>query len=304
MRNVMFLLFLCLLLLASCSDDDGTTPTPTPDLYTAFGALEQVTVQGYDGDIMEPFISRDGAYLFFNSNGTNKDIFYASYDEAADRFTYIGPISVLNSPAVDGVPTLDDDGRFYYISTLNYPPSGASIFDTIYVGDFEPRSIDIVENLAVVPNLDQETFGHLNFDVEISPDGRRLYFVDGVFSGNAYPDSSDFVYALDTGSGFVRQADSAAVFAAINTTDLEYAACISRDGLEFFFTRLDRQALTTTLWRATRAGLTEPFDPPRQVAGLDGFYEAATLSPDEKRLYFHRLNPATGAFELYRMTRS
>jgi len=37
----------------------------------------------------------------------------------------------------------------------------------------------------------------------ISRDGALLYFVDGVFSGNPYPDVSNFVYAVDAGSGFV-----------------------------------------------------------------------------------------------------
>ncbi len=294
-----------LLILAGCGGSDVESPPPAPPgEYTAFVNPELVPIQGYTADIMEPFFSRDGRYLFFNNMGIgDKDIYYATYDSQTDVFTFADTLTVLNSPAVEGVPTLDDNNRLYYISTFNYPPGGAGIFDTIYVGDFDPGNPQLVTNLAVVPNLAENIFGHLNFDTEISPDGRTLYFVDGVFSGAAFPDASNFVYAVDSGSGFVRQADSAAVFSTLNTTDLEYAACISQDGLEFFYTRLVLATQETEMWRATRPAISAPFGVPRQVAGISGFVEAPTLSPDEKQLYYHRRNPVTNVFELYRVTR-
>ncbi len=303
-RFINHLVLLMLSLLVACGGGGGSSPAPSvPADYTAFGAPEQVLIQGYVGDIMEPFISRDGNYLFFNDMGVNKDIYSASYDSPSDTFTYVAPFSVLNTPAVEGVPTLDDNGRFYYISTFNYPPNNASIFDTIYVGDFDPLSVNIVNNLAVVPNLDEDTLGHLNFDIEVSPDGTTLYTVDGTFSGNPFPDVSNFFYAVDSGSGFVRQPDSGTIFANINTSDLEYAACISRDGLEFFFTRLELATLTTSMWRATRSSLTSAFGVPLKISGLSGFFEAPTLSPDEKILYFHLRKAGEVNFDLYRMVR-
>ena len=210
---------------------------------------------------------------------------------------------MINTPAVEGVPTLDNNNRFYYISTYNYPPANASILATIYVGDFDPASPSIVNNLAVVPNLEEGILGHLNFDVEVSPDGATLYFVDGVFSGNPFPDVSNFVYAVDSGSGFVRQPDSPAIFAAINTDELEYAACISRDGLEFFFTRLELATLETTIHRATRPSVSAAFGTPQRISAISGFVEAPALSADEKELYYHRLNADTDKFELWRVTR-
>ena len=303
--RICFLIVPLILLLAACGGGGDSEPNIMiePTFYTAFGAPELVQIAGYTGDVMEPFISRDGNYLFFNDFGSNKDIHYASYDSTTDSFTYLGPISALNTTAVEGVPTLDDSGRFYYVSTYNYPPNNANILDTIYVGDFDPATQALVNNLALVPNLAAGTFGHLNFDVEVSPDGSTLYTVDGVFSGNTYPDSSNFVYAVDSGSGFELQTDSAAIFANINTPDLEYAACISRDGLELFFTRLTLPDLATGMYRATRPNPIAAFDVPLRIAGLDGFYEAPALSADEKQLYFHRKNQTSGRFELYRLTR-
>jgi len=293
------------LLLAACGSTEVESPAEIPPAnYTEFDTPEPVLIQGYDSDIMEPFFSRDGKYLFFNDMGTdNKDIFYATYDENTDTFTFAGAIAVVNTPAVEGVPTLDNNYRFYYISTFNYPPATANILDTIYVGDFDPALPAVVANLAVVPGLGEQTLGHLNFDVEVDPTGSILYYVDGIFSGNAFPDVSNFVYAVDSGSGFVKQADSPVIFGNINTGDLEYAACISQDGLEFFFTRLKLATLDFGMYRATRSSVSSAFGIARQLDQVSGFVEAPTLSPDEKQLYYHRLNPTTNIFELYRVTR-
>ena len=65
---------------------------------------------------MEPFISRDGAYLFFNDSGSDKDIYYATYIDDT-TFQFQGDITDINTAAVDGVPTMDNLGKFYYVST-------------------------------------------------------------------------------------------------------------------------------------------------------------------------------------------
>ncbi|GAB4230720.1 MAG: hypothetical protein Tsb0032_37060 [Kiloniellaceae bacterium] len=225
--------FLTCLLLWACGGGGGSAPVSGGN-DTTFANPTQVTVAGYSGDIMEPFVSRDGSVLFFNDNGSDKDIFYATWDVGTATWQFQGCLDSIASPAVDGVPTMDDNRRFYYISTDNYPAS----LETIYVGDYDPTDPAIIVNVTSAGNLGEGIPGHLNFDVEVSADGRTLYYDDGIFSGQSFPDAADFVYARDDGSGFVRAADSAQVFASINTADLEYAACISRDEREFFFTRL------------------------------------------------------------------
>jgi hypothetical protein len=264
--------------------------------YTAFGNPELVTVTGYSSNIMEPFISRDGAYLFFNDNGSNKNIYYATFVNAT-TFQYAGPISAINTSAVEGTPTMDVSNNFYYISTANYPTT----FDTLYTGTWNSST---VTGSAAVTGLAITTPGFINFDVEVSPDGSTLYFDDGDFrGGNNFPDAANIAIAVYTGSGFARIPNSSTIMANVNTADLEYAPAISADGLELFFTRLDLNSMGTGIYRAARSNAGSPFETPQLVSAINGFVEGPALSPDEKSLYYHRLNTTTVKFELYRVTR-
>src|SRR5271156_5547553 len=54
-----------------------------PVTFGTFTNPEPVTIQGYTGDAMEPFVSLDGNYLFFNSSnsppaGTYTTLYYAT----------------------------------------------------------------------------------------------------------------------------------------------------------------------------------------------------------------------------------
>lgn len=273
-------------------------PPPSTD-YTAFGNPELVTIIGYNGDAMEPFVSRDGVYLFFNNNGANKDIFYSAFINATS-VQYQGPIPSINTAAVEGTPTTDTASRFFYVSTANYNPPTA--YDTLYSGTWNGSS---VTDVAAVSGLARTTPGLVNFDIEVSPDGAILYFADGVFSGgNAFPDSADIAIAVASGNGFVRDPNSSVILANVNTTtDLEYAPAISADGRELFFTRANLNTSQLRIYRATRASSTAAFAAPQLVSAITGFVEGPTLTPDEKSLYFHRENPGTGRFQIYRVTR-
>ena len=57
----------------------------------------------------------------------------------------------------------------------------------------------------------------MNFDVEVSADGRTLYFVDGVFSGKPTPDKADIAIAVRDGAGFRRLSGSAELLKNVNT---------------------------------------------------------------------------------------
>jgi len=275
----------------------GSNSAPMYD-YTAFSNPELVTVNGYSGDIMEPFISRDGAYLFFNDNGGGKDIFYATFDNAT-TFQYAGPITAINTVAVEGTPTLDLNNKFYFVSTAYYDPP--TTYDTLYGGTWNGST---VTGSAPLSGLANPTPGFVNFDIEVSPDGSTIYFDDGYFSGGKnFPDAADIAIAVDAGSGFTRIPNSPTIMANVNTVDLEYAPAISSDGRELFFTRLDLNVMETAIYRATRANTSDPFGMPLLVSAISGFVEGPALSPDEKSLYYHKLNTNTGKFELYRVTR-
>ncbi len=302
MESRVLVILLAVLFVGCSSGGGGSTASPMPPPstdYTAFGNPELVTIVGYDGDAMEPFVSRDGVYLFFNNNGTNKDLFYSAFIDATS-VQYQGAIASLNSAAVDGTPTMDTASRFYYVTTANYNPP--TTYDTLYSGTWNGSS---VTGAAAVSGLAMTTAGFANFDIEVSPDGATLYIVDGDFSGgNAFPDSADIAIAIASGTGFMRDPNSSAYLANVNTTThLEYAPAISADGLELFFTRVDLSTSEVQIYRATRATSTAAFATPQLVSAITGFVEGPALSPDEKSLYYHRENPDTGRFEIYRVTR-
>lgn len=288
-------LILPIFFITSC----GAVSAPPPR-YTAFSNPEIVTILDYSDDVMEPFISFDGTYLFFNNAGgpTNKDLFYAtSVDDTT--FQFQGAIADINTAAVDGVPTMDAANTFYYVSIANYNPP--TTYDTLYVGTWNGST---VTGSTPLTGLAITMPGFVNFDIEVSPDGNTLYFNDGDFTGgNNFPDEANIVIALDSGSGFARDPNSTTIMTSVNTDNLEYAPAITADGLELFFTRFDLGTMEARIYRAARSNNNSAFGTPRLVSAIDGFAEGPTLSPDEKSLYYHRLNTSTNRFEIYRVTR-
>jgi Tol biopolymer transport system component len=260
-----------------------------------------ITITDYNGDAMEPFISRDGAYLFFNNNTggpTDKDLFYATFVNGT-TFQYRGAIDAVNSPTVDGAPTMDDANNFYYVSTANYNPPAA--YETLYVGTWNGSTVTGGTPLS---GLTITTPSLIYFDIDVSPDGSTLYLSEGDFTGGSgVPSAADIVMAVDSGSGFTLDPNSAVIMASVNTTKLEYAPAISADGLELFFTRFDPNTAEARIYRATRSNKSNAFGVPQLVPAIEGFVEGPAFSPDEKSLYYHRENTGTGRFEIYRVTR-
>ena len=296
------LTFALIFVVAACSSDDPSPSDPgdppLPDPYTAFTNPELVTITGFNDHAMEPFISRNGTHLFFNNFVPNKDLFYATYVDDT-TFEFKGAIGALNTPAVEGAPTMDANNRFYYVGTSTYAPP--QDYDTLHGGTWDGLT---VVGSSPLTGLAIPTPGLLNFDIEVSPDGTTIYFNDGDFrGGNGFPDRDTISIAVDAGSGFVRDPNSATIMASVNTEELEYAPCISADGRELFFTRLELSTLETAIYRTTRAEIGDAFGAPQLVSAISGFVEGPTLSPDERSLYYHRRNPTTDRFEIYRVTR-
>lgn len=253
-----------------------------------------MAIHGYSGHAMEPFVSRDGRYLFFNNlnhPSVNTDIHYAErIDEL--NFRYRGPVEGVNTPALEGVPTMDRHGNFYFVSTRSHSQS----LSTVYRGRFAEGRVSGVE---LVPQLSSRKPGIVNFDVEASPDGATLYAVEGRFSGGPVPQSADLFIATRRGGGFARAPDSDSLLRNVNSDALEYAACISADGLALFFTRVV-QGLPQ-IYISKRPDIKAPFDKPKRLSAAEGFVEAPALSPDERSLYYHRRDGAL--FVIYRLTR-
>ena len=265
--------------------------------YTAFGPPQRVTIQGYSGHAMEPFITCDGRYLLFNNRNEpqdNTNLHYAIKKDVS-TFVYKGEIRGVNTASLEGVATMDRNGVFYFVSNRSYEKT----FSTVYRGKFKDGAIKDVE---IVPGISKQILWLVNFDVEISPDGNDLYFVDSRFAPGKGPQTADLVISHRKGNSFVRDPKSSEIMHNINTPALQYAACISANGLELFFTRYDLQiAPAPCIYRAARKNKHSPFDLPQRVNGIVGFVEGPTLSPDEKTLYYHKKDGER--FVLYKVTR-
>ena len=270
--------------LASCASSPDRS-LPESRLYAH---PQRVAILGYDGQAMEPFLSRDGRYLLFNNLNDPKVNTNLHYAERVDdlTFRYRGELRGVNTPALEGVASMDRRNTLYFVSTRSYESS----LSTIYRGVF---SAGRVAGVALVPGLSRRQAGQVNFDVEVSPDGNTLYFVDARF-GRSGPETADLVVAERRGADFVRRPDSAELLKNVNTEALEYAPCISADGLTLLFTRarLSLVGGSVAIYVAQRAHSTEPFGPPARLAALDGLVEAPTFAPDERAIYYHRKDGA------------
>jgi Tol biopolymer transport system component len=251
----------------------------------------RVALRGYNDHAMEPALSRDGRYLFFNNSNdpsVDTDLHWA---ERLDdlTFEYRGEIGGVNTAALEGVPSMDLHNVFYFVSTRSYDQTASTLFR----GSFSNGAVSGVE---LVSGVSANTPGQVNFDAEISPDGDTLYFVDSRF-GSAGPLTADIKIALRTGAAFERAKSD--LLQKINTDALEYAPAVSASGLEIFFTRAGGD--TPAIYAAWRTSASNPFGSPRRIAAATGFVEAPSLSADEKSLYYH--TKEAGIFVLYRLSR-
>ena len=200
---------------------------------------------------------------------------------------------------LDGVATVDHAGNLYFVSLRSY----STTLSTIYTATFTNGD---AFNATLVTNVSRMVPGWVDFDVEVSADGNTLYISEGFYSVNPFPDVSNFLIARKGTNGFSRVPESAAIFTNINTAALAYAACISSDDREFFFTRLNlaTNPPTVGIYRAARASPSDPFEPPQRVTAISGgFFEGPTLSPDGRILYYHRQDMGAGLFFLECVTR-
>jgi hypothetical protein len=280
-----------ILLVISCSSEIPAKERNSTLLK--FDSPKRVVVTGYTGDMMEPFISRDGHYLFFNNlnePSVNTNIFYA--EKINDTvFQYRGEVAGVNSAALDGVASMDRNNNFYFVSTRSYSQS----LSTIYHGDFNNGNVTAVD---IVPGISKQEPGIVNFDAEVSADGNALYFADGRFNATGQLQSADLVLAVKNGTGFQRLANSDKILAAVNTDKLEYAAGISADELTLFFTRLGSYspAFIPHIFYATRENKNVPFNKPNELVQAEGFVEAATFSGDSIIYYHKKENAGLGIY--------
>jgi Tol biopolymer transport system component len=308
MRAGIILSAAAFILLASPWSAPRATVRNAGPRYSPFGNPEMVQILGYNdnqgnrSDAMEPFISRDGSILFFNNSNSapNTELFWATRVNNATTFQFQGQILGVNVPGLNAVPSMDSDGNFFFITTRSYFSAGtAGYLSTIYSGPFSDGS---VAQVAPVSGVAAPQLGQVVFDDEISADGNTLYFTIGYFNGGNVPTKTTMEVANRSGNGFVVAPNSARIMAHINNRLLNYAADVSADELEFFFTRTNLKK-GPAIYMATRKSVNKPFGHVRRIKAITGFAEAPSISPDGLSLYYHWRNP-DGIFEIHRVTRT
>ncbi len=244
---------------------------------------------------MEPFLTRDGSTLFFNNLNSapeNTNLHWAARVNDS-TFQYNGELSGINTAALEAVASMDQSGKFYFVSDRIY----SSTLSTIYSSGFINGTIS---NISLVDGVSKNQGGWINFDVEVNADGTTLYLVDGRFDQSGGPYESDFFVATKNGNEFQRLPNSSDLLKNINTTALEYAAGISRDNLEFYFTRVAApltSSSTPEIFHASRRSSQDAFSVATKIETITGFAEAPTLSPDGRIIYYHKKE--NGKFVIY-----
>jgi len=282
------------LLIISCSKDNNAINQQLT--YPSFGSEIDVNIVGLSFDAMEPFISPDGNYLFFNNlnDGINTKLFYATKINNL-TFTFVGELSGTNqiaAPHLDAVADMDSNGNFYWTSTRNYPTE----LDNLFHGIFSSGSVMNIER--VHGDFNMNIPGWLIMDHGISLDGEFLYF------NNARFDSQDCQGACETNiavakkvkaTTFNKLQNSASILQNINDSNyIFYAPFISSDNLELYYTRyLKGQITPNTVFEicvAVRNNLLDSFSVPRVLFSetFSSLIEAPTLTVDKKIIYYHK----------------
>ncbi|MCU0607758.1 MAG: hypothetical protein MUF78_10160 [Candidatus Edwardsbacteria bacterium] len=303
MRTLLLAALACAGLLAGCSDPPPVGPPVQPDtttVYPAFGGEREVVITGYGGHAMEPFISGDGQALFFNSlnDGDSTSLYYAT--RVSDTsFACQGEVGGVNGtpPHLDAVASMDGSGRFYFVSTRDWP----GVLENIQAGDYAGGAVTGVA--PVTGDFYVSSPGWLVMDAEIGRGGDLLYYCNARFSGGAIPEEARLGVARRQGASFAKLAASDTLLGAINDTSyLVYAPASTADGRELYVTRMHKRMASTRICVSVRTDTARPFSAPRMLEISGSLVEAPTITADKRRIYYHKL-AGDGKYHVYTMTR-
>ena len=292
-KAILKIIFASFIIISCSSNDDAIIESL---VYPSYGSEIEVTINDLSFDAMEPFLSPNGNYLFFNNlnDGINTKLYYATKINDA-TFNYVGELLGSNqttTPHLDAVADMDSNGNFYWTSTRNYPDE----LNNLFHGNFSDGNISDISR--VEGDFNMNTPGWLVMDHGISLDGQFLYF------SNARLDESNCIGPCETILGVAQKNDalefntlpnSASILQNINDSDyIYYAPCVSSDNLELYFTRyLKGQITSGTVFEicvAVRSSSLSDFSVPKVLfsEAISDLIEAPTLTVDKKIMYYHR----------------
>jgi hypothetical protein len=293
------ILFCFIILIISCEKDNQGPEFPAS--YPEFKDEVEVIINGYSKDAMEPFISKGGHFLFFNSlnDGDSTSLYYAS--RLNDTvFEFKGEIVGVNGqvPHLDAVASMDDNDIFYFVSTRDYP----SVFENYQSGKFDNGIVTDVR--PVMGDFYIYNPGWLIMDAEISRDGSLLYYVNARFTGGPLPAEAILGIAEKQDSTFKKSSSSDDILKNVNDSNyLIYAPCISSDGNELYFTRIPKGVLITQICVSVRDDNTENFSAPQGLEIEGNSVEAPSLTDDGERLYYHKRLRRDDKYHIFTMKR-
>lgn len=286
-------------IIISCSKDNGIIESPGNENNINYVTPIKVKIIGYNGDEMEPFISPNGNYLFFNNknDGIDTKLFYASRVNDS-TFNYVGELSGANQTTtshLDAVADIDFHNNFYWTSTRDYPAN----FDNLHHGTFS--SGNIINIGRVHGDFYIYSPGWIMMDHGISYDGQFLYFNNALFNGSNCTGPCETrigVAQKDNDSTFTTLVNSEEILQHVNDTNYNnYAPCITKDNLELYYTRFPKGNLTSSslseICVVVRSSPTGIFSEPKVLLSdniLTSMVEAPTLTIDKQIMYYHKKN--------------
>jgi len=289
----------CIILTVSCKNE-----SQGPDIsvsYPEFTDEAEVIIDGYNRDAMEPFISENGNYLFFNSlnDGNSTSLYYATRVNDT-MFNFEGEVAGVNGPVphLDAVASMDKNNVFYFVSTRDYP----DVFENYQTGEFDSGVVTDVKPL--MGDFYIYDPGWLIMDAEINREGDLLYYVNAQFSGNPLPDQAHLGIAEKKDTIFETISSSDDILLNINDSKyLVYAPCISLDGNELYFTRIRKGVLITQICVSVRSDTIETFSTPQWIEIEGNSVEAPSLTDDGERLYYHKRLESDNKYHIFTMKR-
>ena len=296
---VQSIVFAIIVLIVNCGNKNGGPEIEVS--YPEFTDEVEVIIDGYDKDAMEPFISKDGHFLFFNSlnDGDSTSLYYAARVNDT-MFNFEGEISGVNGPVphLDAVASMDINNVFYFVSTRDYP----DVFQNYQIGEFNNGVVNNVK--CVMGDFYIYEPGWLIMDAEISKNGDLLYYVNAQFGGNPLPLQAYIGIAEKGDSSFDKLDSSDDILMNVNDSDyLIYAPSISSDGNELYFTRIRKGILITQICVSVRDDNTENFSTPQWIEIEGNAVEAPSLTDGGERLYYHKKLDRDDKYHIFTMRR-
>jgi hypothetical protein len=273
--------------------------------YPTFGTEKPVTINGLTFDAMEPSISADGNYIFFNSvnDGVTTSLYYATKVNDS-TFIYKGALAGANqtiTPRLDAVPSSDSANKFFWTSLRNFPAQ----FDNCFRGTF--NGTDIINIGRLRGTFYIYTIGWLMMDAAIDYSGEFLYYTNAYF-GPTYSGCAGVpckgklgVAQRQNDSTFNKLNNSDGIMQNVNDTNyVVYAPCISKNGLELYYTRFLKNNISigTQICVSVRTNLTDIFSLPAIFHPFSNLTpEATTLTSDQSKIYYHK--KSGGLYKLF-----